>query len=108
MCLKETVSNLHMNGITCAVRFDFEDDMSAYAAGVLYDFYEAAVEVAFDTLTGFTAFIRHEAAMFRLSLILQCDTDMARLAAQFSHASVTQEDGVWYCELSIPEGGARL
>lgn len=46
--------------------------------------------------------------MFRLSLILQCDTDMARLAAQFSHASVTQEDGVWYCELSIPEGGARL
>ena len=108
LCLKETVSNLHMNGITCAVRFDFEDDMSAYAAGVLYDFYEAAVEVAFDTLTGFTAFIRHEAAMFRLSLILQCDTDMARLAAQFSHASVTQEDGVWYCELSIPEGGARL
>ena len=108
LCLKETVSNLRMNGITCAVRFDFEDDMSAHAAGVLYDFYEAAVEVAFDTLTGFTAFIRHEAAMFRLSLILQCDTDMAQLAAQFPHASVTQEDGVWYCELSIPEGGARL
>ena len=40
-----------------------------------------------------------------LSLMLQCGTDLTSLRAAYPDASVENEDGVWYCTLSVREGG---
>ena len=40
--------------------------------------------------------------------ILSCNTDMTVLSEKFANASVTNEDGVWYCTLTIAEGGEAV
>ena len=37
--------------------------------------------------------------------MLSCDADLAELSTAFENASITKEDGVWYCALTITEGG---
>ena len=37
--------------------------------------------------------------------MLSCDADLAALSTAFESASLTKEDGVWYCALTLTEGG---
>lgn len=106
LCLKETAYNMRLYGVTCAVCFEIEGDISPDAAGLFFDFYETVAELSLDTLTDVTAFAARETAGLRLTLILSCGADMTQLTKRFDDASVTQENGAWYCTLAIPEGGA--
>lgn len=101
LCLKESETNLRLCGVSCALKFSMEGELPFETVGALFDFYETAVELALDTLTGLTAF----AAGTELRLMLSCDDDLTALCATFENAYVTREDGVWYCALCFGEGG---
>lgn len=108
LCLRESEANLRLLGVTCALRFDLAGPLSIHTAGTLFDFYEAAIELSLDTLTDMTAFVVGNAASLHFTLIISCDTDMTVLSGGFANASVTNEDGVWYCTLNLAEGGDAL
>lgn len=105
LCLKESISNLQLYDVVCAVRFEITGDMSAEVAGMLYDFFETAAELSLNTLTAMTAFIRSKDGGCCMELMLQCTEEIGQLTRLFPDASVIQEEDVWYCELTILEGG---
>ncbi len=105
LCLQESEANLRLCGVTCALRFDLAAQLPFDAVGTLFDFYETAVELSLDTLTDLTVFATGNAWSPRITLMLSCDADLAELSTAFENASITKEDGVWYCALTITEGG---
>ena len=105
LCLKESVSTLRLLGVTCALRFALSGDLPLPAAGALFDFYEAVIELSADTLTDMTAIAAGDAAAPHFTLLLSCDADMKAISETFSNTSVTNEDGVWYCTLTLAGGG---
>ena len=108
LCLMESISNLRPYGVNCALRFDLSEELPFHTAGTLFDFYEAVIELSLDTLTDMTAFAAGSAAGLHFTMILSCNTDMTVLSEKFANASVTNEDGVWYCTLTIAEGGEAV
>ena len=58
-----------------------------------------------DDLSGAAANVTRKEDACVLSLMLQCKADMTLLCAAYPAASVENEDGVWYCTLSVREGG---
>ena len=90
------------------MRFDLSEELPFHTAGTLFDFYEAVIELSLDTLTDMTAFAAGSAAGLHFTMILSCNTDMTVLSEKFANASVTNEDGVWYCTLTIAEGGEAV
>ena len=108
LCLMESISNLRPYGVSCALRFDLSEELPFHTAGTLFDFYEAVIELSLDTLTDMTAFAASSAAGLHFTMILSCNTDMTVLSEKFANASVTNEDGVWYCTLTIAEGGEAV
>ena len=108
LCLMESISNLRPYGVSCALRFDLSEELPFHTAGTLFDFYEAVIELSLDTLTDMTAFAAGSAAGLHFTMILSCNTDMTVLSEKFANASVTNEDGVWYCTLTIAEGGEAV
>lgn len=105
LCLQESESNLRLCGVTCALRFSLACELPFDAVGTLFDFYETAVELSLDTLTDLTVFVAGNAWSPRLTLVLSCDADLAELSTAFENADLTEEDGVWYCVLTLAEGG---
>lgn len=103
--MQESEANLRLCGVTCALRFDLAAQLPFDAVGTLFDFYETAVELSLDTLTDLTVFATGNAWSPRITLMLSCDADLAELSTAFENASITKEDGVWYCALTITEGG---
>lgn len=108
LCLRESESNLRLYGVTCALRFELSGELPFQTAGILFDFYEAVIELALDTLTDMTAFVSGNTIASRITLILSCDTDMKVLLREFESALITNEDGVWYCALTIVQGGETV
>ena len=105
LCLNESMDNLHLHVRRCASRLDFEGELRLETAAALYDFFEAAIELAMDDLSGAAANVTRKEDACVLSLMLQCGTDLTSLRAAYPDASVENEDGVWYCTLSVWEGG---
>ena len=105
LCLNESMDNLRLHVRRCASRLDFEGELRLETAAVLYDFFEAAIELAMDDLSGAAANVTRKEDACVLSLMLQCGTDLTSLRAAYPDASVENEDGVWYCTLSVWEGG---
>lgn len=105
LCLNESMDNLRLHVRRCASRLDFEGELRLETAAALYDFFEAAIELAMDDLSGAAANVTRKEDACVLSLMLQCGTDLTSLRAAYPDASVENEDGVWYCTLSIREGG---
>ena len=105
LCLNESMDNLRLHVRRCASRLDFEGELRLETAAVLYDFFEAAIELAMDDLSGAAANVTRKEDACVLSLMLQCGTDLTSLRAAYPDASVENEDGVWYCTLSVREGG---
>lgn len=108
LCLMESISNLRPYGVNCALRFDLSEELPFHTAGTLFDFYEAVIELSLDTLTDMTAFAAGSAAGLHFTMILSCNTDMTVLSEKFANASVTNEDVIWYCTLTIAEGGEAV
>ena len=105
LCLNESMDNLRLHVRRCASRLDFEGELRLETAAALYDFFEAAIELAMDDLSGTAANVTRKEDACVLSLMLQCGTDLTSLRAAYPDASVENEDGVWYCTLSVREGG---
>lgn len=105
LCLNESMDNLRLHVRRCASRLDFEGELRLETAAALYDFFEAAIELAMDDLSGVAANVTRKEDACVLSLMLQCGTDLTSLRAAYPDASVENEDGVWYCTLSVREGG---
>lgn len=105
LCLNESMDNLRLRIRRCASRLDFEGELRLETAAALYDFFEAAIELAMDDLSGAAANVTRREDACVLSLMLQCGTDLTSLRAVYPDASVENEDGVWYCTLSVREGG---
>lgn len=105
LCLNESMDNLRLHVRRCASRLDFEGELRLETAAALYDFFEAAIELAMDDLSGAAANVTRKEDACVLSLMLQCGTDLTSLRAAYPDASVENEDGVWYCTLSVREGG---
>lgn len=105
LCLNESMDNLHLHVRRCASRLDFEGELRLETAAALYDFFEAAIELAMDDLSGAAANVTRKEDACVLSLMLQCGTDLTSLRAAYPDASVENEDGIWYCTLSVREGG---
>lgn len=105
LCLNESMDNLRLHVRRCASRLDFEGELRLETAAALYDFFEAAIELAMDDLSGAAANVTRKEDACVLSLMLQCGTDLTSLRAAYPDASVENEDGVWYCTLPVREGG---
>ena len=105
LCLNESMDNLRLHVRRCASRLDFEGELRLETAAALYDFFEAAIELAMDDLSGAAANVTRKEDASVLSLMLQCGTDLTSLGASYPDAFVENEDGVWYCTLSVREGG---
>lgn len=105
LCLNESMDNLRLHVRRCASRLDFEGELRLETAAALYDFFEAAIELAMDDLSGAAANVTRKEDSCVLSLMLQCGTDLTSLRAAYPDAFVENEDGVWYCTLSVREGG---
>lgn len=105
LCLNESMDNLRLHVRRCASRLDFEGELRLETAAALYDFFEAAIELTMDDLSGAAANVTRKEDACVLSLMLQCGTDLTSLRAAYPDASVENEDGVWYCTLSVREGG---
>lgn len=105
LCLNESMDNLRLHVRRCASRLDFEGELRLETAAALYDFFEAAIELAVDDLSGAAANVTRKEDACVLSLMLQCGTDLTSLRAAYPDAFVENEDGVWYCTLSVREGG---
>lgn len=104
LCLNESMDNLRLHVRRCASRLDFEGELRLETAAALYDFFEAAIELAMDDLSGAAANVTRKEDACVLSLMLQCGTDLTSLRAAYPDAFVENEDGVWYCTLSVREG----
>lgn len=105
LCLNESMDNLRLHVRRCASRLDFEGELRLETAAALYDFFEAAIELAMDDLSGAAANVTRKEDACVLSLMLQCGTDLTSLRAAYPDAFVENEDGVWCCTLSVREGG---
>ena len=105
LCLNESMDNLRLHVRRCASRLDFEGELRLETAAALYDFFEVAIELAMDDLSGAAANVTRKEDACVLSLMLQCGTDLTSLRAAYPDAFVENEDGVWYCTLSVREGG---
>lgn len=103
LCLKESASNLRRYGVTCALRFELLGKLQIHTAGMLFDFYENVIETALDMITDITVFALDDASAVHFTLILSCDADMTAISEKFANASVTNEDGVWYCTITVDE-----
>lgn len=105
LCLNESMDNLRLHVRRCASRLDFEGELRLETVAALYDFFEAAIELAMDDLSGAATNVTRKEDACVLSLMLQCGTDLTSLRAAYPDAFVENEDGVWYCTLSVREGG---
>ena len=105
LCLNESMDNLRLHIRRCASRLDFEGELRLETAAALYDFFKATIELAMDNLSGAAANVARKEDACVLSLMLQCGADLTPLRAAYPDASVENEDGVWYCTLSVGEGG---
>lgn len=107
LCLQESVDNLRLRGGRCASRLDFTGELRLETAAALYDYFEAAVETAMDDFSGAAVNVTRKGDVCTLTLMLQCGADLRTLRETYPAASVEHEDGVWYCTLSVREGGAQ-
>ena len=83
LCLNESMDNLRLHVRRCASRLDFEGELRLETAAALYDFFEAAIELAMDDLSGAAANVTRKEDACVLSLMLQCGTDLTSLRAAY-------------------------
>lgn len=104
LCLRESAANLRLNGVVCAIGMNADGKTGGDVSGTLYDFFQTAVEMSFDSLTAITAIVSAEGQDCKMTLILNCEADMNTLVQAFDNSSAVYDDGVWYCEIRMTEG----
>ena len=108
LCLNESVSNLRLMGIACAVSFNLENIIDGKSAGMLYDFFEAVVEMTWEKIPAFNVVVTQNAEHYNIMLMLEGCYDLTSLSDQFTNATTEQDEDVCYCRLNVLKGGAAL
>ena len=108
LCLNESVSNLRLAGMDCAVSLEGEGPMDGAAAGRLYDFFEAAVEEVWQRLPAMDVMVARTDPGWRMTLMLEWDGALPALCRQFSEAEVERDEELCYCRLTVGKGGAPV
>lgn len=105
LCLNESLSNLRLTGAVCALKFDLEGSIKGSAAGLLYDFFEAVVESAWEELPALNLVVSQSAAGLHMLLMLQSAADLSSVAGRFPSARLEQDEDVCYCRLTVEKEG---
>ncbi|MGN0967676.1 MAG: histidine kinase N-terminal 7TM domain-containing protein [Oscillospiraceae bacterium] len=107
LCLNESMSNLHLAGMECAVSLDGEESMGGETAGQLYDFFEETVEAVWESLPAVNVVVDRRSVGWRMTLMLECETELQTIRRRFPEVEVEQDEEMCYCRLTVTEGGAR-
>lgn len=105
LCLNESLSSLRLAGAVCALKFDLEGSINSSAAGLLYDFFEAVVESAWEELPALNLVVSQSAAGLHMLLMLQSAADLSSVAGRFPSARLEQDEDVCYCRLTVKKEG---
>ena len=120
LCLNESLANLRLLGCTCALQFDIDQTIKIETAGKMYDFFQAAVEIAWDNLPGINVIASKKdteaetwntavGKAYGITLMLQCEKDMSSLAddERFDASEIytEQDEDVCFLGLTVREGG---
>ena len=107
LCLNESMSNLHLAGMDCAVSLAGEESMGGETAGRLYDFFEETVEAVWESLPAMDVVVTRRPGGWQMTLMLECEAELQTLRHQFPEIEVEQDEEMCYCRLTVSEGGAR-
>lgn len=101
LCIKESVTYLKSAGISAGAKFISFGETSGENAERLYDFFESAVELSFDTMKAITVMLKREEETITLFIMIECDAAMNMLEGSFSDSDIKNEEGTWFCSLSL-------
>ena len=107
LCLNESMSNLRLAGMDCAVRLDVEESMDGSAAGRLHDFFEETVEAVWETLPAVDVLVTRTETGWQMTLMLECKAERQNLRCHFPEAEVERDEELCYCRLTAAKGGVR-
>lgn len=107
LCLNESMSNLCLAGMDCAVRLDVEESMDGTAAGRLHDFFEETVEAVWETLPAVDVLVTRTETGWQMTLMLECKAERQNLRRHFPEAEVERDEELCYCRLTAAKGGVR-
>lgn len=107
LCLNESMSNLRLAGMDCAVRLDVEESMDGTAAGRLHDFFEETVEAVWETLPAVDVLVTRTETGWQMTLMLECKAERQNLRCHFPEAEVERDEELCYCRLTAAKGGVR-
>lgn len=120
LCLNESLANLRLLGSACALQFDIDQTIKIENSGKMYDFFQAAVEKAWDDLPGINVIASKKDAeaetgnmagekAYGITLMLQCEKDMSSLTddERFEAYEIytEQDEDVCFLGLTVREGG---
>ena len=109
LCLNESAANLALCGVDCKTAVTLDGALSPAQANAVYDLFEAAAELALDTLTSLLLFAEQEDGALRVNLSAACGEDLTALRGRFPSLSVSRdEDGLWYLTTVFPGKGASV
>lgn len=106
LCLEESVSNLCLAGMDCAVSLDAEESMDGKAAGRIYDFFEETVETVLERRPAIDIVVTRTDSGWQMTVMLQGEVNFSALKRRFPDAEVEHDEDVCYCRLNVAEGGA--
>lgn len=107
--LGESARYLQLMGVRCAV---FVDTGKKYLPGnmavLAYDFFEAAVEAALDSLFAVTVTVCVVQKALRVRLVIGCGADLRVLSAEYPQAEIgASDEEEWTLILPLKGGDAR-
>ena len=93
LCFEESAANLELSGIACAVEFTEIGDLFYTDAARIYDFFEAVVETAGESLEAVLTRLSETTEGYLFQISAESTADLKALAAT---ADVfTSEEGIW-------------
>lgn len=108
LCLNESAAGLGLCNIKCTVRADMEGLLPAECGNMIYDFFEAAVEMSLTSLTSLLFYAGEREGTVTAKAALCCHEDMGALCCEFPNVIIEKdEDGIQYLTLSIPKEGGE-
>lgn len=108
LCLNESAAGLGLCNIKCTVRADMEGLLPAECGNMIYDFFEAAVEMSLTSLSSLLFYAGEREGTVTAKAALCCDEDMGALCCEFPNVIIEKdEDGIQYLTLSIPKEGGE-
>lgn len=108
LCLNESAAGLGLCNIKCTVRADMEGLLPAECGNMIYDFFEAAVEMSLTSLSSLLFYAGEREGTVTAKAALCCHEDMGALCCEFPNVIIEKdEDGIQYLTLSIPKEGGE-